>query len=811
LASVNNIHVTGSGTALSQSATITSTITNVGTGTADTLDYTGLTATSSGTPSPGIVGSATAGGPLANGGGSGSNTALTFSSATAGAFTINPAIGTATNDTAGGSATLGTKTPVTVNVWNLATATINSTTNPSVNLVSIHTGGTFGASALTIANTATAGVSEGLDASFGTATGSAMSNGGTITTPLAAGSSNNTSLTVTIAGGAQNTAGTFTGTVPVNLTSDGTGTSGLGTTALTTQTVTVTGKVWNLASAAPITPTSPINLGIVHVGGTFGTQALTIQNTATAGVSEGLDAGFGTLTGSASGTGTITTLAAGSSNSTSLVVGLGGSAHTATAGNITGTAPVNLTSDGTGTSGLASTPLTSQAITVNGVVNNFAQPLFSLTNAFGTLVENTPTSYTLTLTGTTGTADLSVANTSLSPGFQDTLGGSYTTTGVTHYTLGGTTAFSGIAAGSTQSGLTVSLTGTSPGTSDSLLFSPTSANASGTSPLSAITLTINDGVASTVATIDNSQASNTEPGTFNGSVVSASVAVGAGANGYAGVTSTVGAGIGAQGSKSAGIEGSVINQTATILAGSNSGTFGETGAGGTSNSVGMTWRTRLLTETPANDASANGNATGFVAGTPTSPPLPGGNNPHGLISDVVNLFGMGTGSTATSTTPVQTDPFAFELSFNPKTINAEGASGNAIASHGNLYLASFVGTSWENTIIPNFSVAGGSTALYNGVTIQIGSQASAAMGGNFGRPLLESYATFAAADGVTAANLGNFLGVWGVDTTNDEAWAVIDHNSLFAVVPEPSAIVLAAFGLLGCMFIVRRRKNVVVA
>ena len=81
------------------------------------------------------------------------------------------------------------------------------------------------------------------------------------------------------------------------------------------------------------------------------------------------------------------------------------------------------------------------------------------------------------------------------------------------------------------------------------------------------------------------------------------------------------------------------------------------------------------------------------------------------------------------------------------------------------------------------------------------------MGGNFGLPLLESYSTFASADGVTAGNLGNFVGVWGVDTTNDEAWAVIDHNSMFAVVPEPSAIVLAAFGLFGCAFALRRRKN----
>jgi hypothetical protein len=34
------------------------------------------------------------------------------------------------------------------------------------------------------------------------------------------------------------------------------------------------------------------------------------------------------------------------------------------------------------------------------------------------------------------------------------------------------------------------------------------------------------------------------------------------------------------------------------------------------------------------------------------------------------------------------------------------------------------------------------------------------------------------------------LGDWGVNTANDTVWAVLNHNSDFAVVPEPSTLVL---------------------
>jgi hypothetical protein len=294
--------------------------------------------------------------------------------------------------------------------------------------------------------------------------------------------------------------------------------------------------------------------------------------------------------------------------------------------------------------------------------------------------------------------------------------------------------------------------------------------------------------------VGNATPDESGSGSFNGTVLSATV--GSGSNGYANLASSSNNGVQAVNPTSGqpGIEGS----TATILMGTN--TIG-------TGTVSMTWRTRTLAETSTFDAVNNGPFT--VNGTKTSG-LP-------LISDVVDLYGMGTGSTQSSTTPIQTDPFAFEVSFNPKTLNNEGATGTQMASHGNLYLASLVGGSWENTIFADLSTFTTNSqtelATVNGQSIVVGDNALAAMnagngGKGFGIPVAyTSFATWASANGVTATNIGDYVGVWGVDTTNDEAWAVIEHNSQFAVVPEPSTIVLAGFGLLGGIVAMRRRRR----
>ena len=67
--------------------------------------------------------------------------------------------------------------------------------------------------------------------------------------------------------------------------------------------------------------------------------------------------------------------------------------------------------------------------------------------------------------------------------------------------------------------------------------------------------------------------------------------------------------------------------------------------------------------------------------------------------------------------------------------------------------------------------------------------------------------SFAAFQGVYGTDLSNYIGAYGVDTTNKEAWAVLNHASDFAVVPEPATLVLLAAGLLGLFAYARRKRN----
>ena len=79
-------------------------------------------------------------------------------------------------------------------------------------------------------------------------------------------------------------------------------------------------SVYRLASVNTV---SNINLGNIHVGGTFGTEALTVQNTAANdGYSESLDVALGATSGSATTNGgAISLLAPSGTDDTSLVVG----------------------------------------------------------------------------------------------------------------------------------------------------------------------------------------------------------------------------------------------------------------------------------------------------------------------------------------------------------------------------------------------------------------------------------------------------------------------------------------------------------
>ena len=167
------------------------------------------------------------------------------------------------------------KLNITGAAYNLAAASAIAT---PVNLGNVRVGGTFATHALSVQNTAAAGsFTEGLNATFGAVTGSATTSGAAISN-LAGAMTNNTSLVVGLGG--TGTAGAKSGTVVIDLASNGSN-SGLANTALAAQNVTVSGGVYNYAAAGAIA--TPVKLGNVHVGGTFVTHALSVQNTAAAG------------------------------------------------------------------------------------------------------------------------------------------------------------------------------------------------------------------------------------------------------------------------------------------------------------------------------------------------------------------------------------------------------------------------------------------------------------------------------------------------------------------------------------------------
>ncbi len=250
-------------------------------------------------------------------------------------------------------------TPVGSDVYHPAIAA-TIVPNP-IDLGKIHAGGTFGTRTLTLGNTATDdGFAEKLNGSVGSTTGNATGTGSVALLP--AGGTDSTGITVGLDGAS--TGGRKTGTVTVNLSSDGTGTSGKGQTALTPQTVTVTGDVYNYAAADAASKN--INLGRVHAGGAFTAQNVPLTNTAPDdGYSESLDAAISPAGLNVSATGSFALLGPGQTNSTSLNVNL---TDTTTAGSKTGTATIALTSNGTGTSGLGNTTLAPVTVNISGSV-----------------------------------------------------------------------------------------------------------------------------------------------------------------------------------------------------------------------------------------------------------------------------------------------------------------------------------------------------------------------------------------------------------------------------------------------------------
>jgi len=179
---------------------------------------------------------------------------------------------------------------------------------------------------------------------------------------LAAGSTNSNKLKV---GVDTTSAGNKSGTATIGLVSNGKGTSNLGNTKLDSQTINVSGDVYRLASGSTA---GTVSFGASHVRDSV-SQALTVSNTATTdGYSEKLDASFGDVTGTGVTTHGVANLIAAGSHKSTMSVGI----DTTTAGAKSGNVDVNFSSDGRGTSGLATISNGSQNVIVSGDVYNYA-------------------------------------------------------------------------------------------------------------------------------------------------------------------------------------------------------------------------------------------------------------------------------------------------------------------------------------------------------------------------------------------------------------------------------------------------------
>ncbi|MEY3287774.1 MAG: hypothetical protein RLZZ419_16 [Pseudomonadota bacterium] len=235
---------------------------------------------------------------------------------------------------------------------------------------------------------------------------------------LAAGSTNNNQLKV---GVNTTSAGHKTGIATIGLVSNGKGTSDLGNTTLASQEVNVSGNVYRMATGLTA---ATVNLAAQHVGGSASQTLAVSNNTVNDDYSEKLDASFGNATGGISTIGVAGLIAAGSIDSSNMSVGI----DTTTAGAKSGNVDVNFSSDGTGTSGLATISNGSQNVIVSGDVYNYAKVGLQHVSGGSTWDSTGLTLDFGTFTQGSGkqTSIFSLANSGLDSIYTDHLDGNYT-------------------------------------------------------------------------------------------------------------------------------------------------------------------------------------------------------------------------------------------------------------------------------------------------------------------------------------------------------------------------------------------------
>lgn len=206
------------------------------------------------------------------------------------------------------------------------------------------------------------------------------------------------------------------------------------------------------------------------------------------------------------------------------------------------------------------------------------------------------------------------------------------------------------------------------------------------------------------------------------------------------------------------------------------------GAASSDTTVSMRWRT-----------ATQGELYGSSVGTTENPgPMPDSGPWNTLGSDVLKISGIASTGGLDAQGRLPTDAYTLEMTFDPGIIVAGyqnfdtyGWTLSDIIAAGELQLSYFnpVTGVWEKNINV---IAPGASRVQN---------------------FLGTWDAFAAQYGATDANLSSFVGSWGVvvdtqDPTNSRVWAVLDHTSMYAVVPAPGAAAL--LGLAGLA--ARRRR-----
>ena len=226
--------------------------------------------------------------------------------------------------------------------------------------------------------------------------------------------------------------------------------------------------------------------------------------------------------------------------------------------------------------------------------------------------------------------------------------------------------------------------------------------------------------------------------------------------------------------------------TTTPISGTGRPYFGSSawlraGKASAATNVSMEWR-----------AATQGELYGSSADNPG--PLPDSGPWNTLGSDVLHLSGIAATGPIDSQGRLPTDAYTLELTFDPGIIVAGyqnydtyGWTIQDIISRGELQLG------YRDPITGVWSKE------LN--VIQTGALRIQNFSGSWG--------SFAAANAVTDENLSMYVGSWGIqldtaDPTNSRIWAVLDHTSMYSVVPAPGVFAVIC---MAAPFRTRRRQR----